>query len=291
MRNNGQIKKESLVKDLKITIFTRRITILGFIVMVAIMKITMPERMINTWWLVELLLVFWFITTFFFDFLIKKAKTSGKIDDFHFAYLSFELLIITSLVHFIGGVEGIGILFYIFIILYGGIFLSRSRSLFLTIIALVLYSSFILFEYFEIIPHRPTSKVSYKEMGSVVSYVMIMGFTFLFVVYTVGVFAEKLKKRTNELFKTYENLEKRSRDLNKAKDELEEAKSSLEIKVKARTKELEELTQGLEEKVKERTKEIEKKVEELKKFNKLAVDRELKMIQLKKEIKILKEKE
>ena len=62
----------------------------------------------------------------------------------------------------------------------------------------------------------------------------------------------------------------------------------LEIRVKARVKELEELTQNLEEKVRERTKEIQKKVEELEKFQKFSVGRELKMIELKKKIKEIK---
>jgi len=49
------------------------------------------------------------------------------------------------------------------------------------------------------------------------------------------------------------------------------------------------LQENLEKKVKERTKELQEKVEELEKFHKLTVGRELKMIELKKEIKKLKE--
>jgi PAS domain S-box-containing protein len=72
-------------------------------------------------------------------------------------------------------------------------------------------------------------------------------------------------------------------------EELEEAKNVLEIKVKARTKELSEFTQSLEEKVKEKTKELQEKLEELERFQKFAVERELKMIELKKEVEELKE--
>jgi len=71
--------------------------------------------------------------------------------------------------------------------------------------------------------------------------------------------------------------------------ELEEAKSVLEIKVQARTKELEELTKSLEEKVKGRTKELQLRIEELEKFHKLTIGRELKMVELKEEIEKLKE--
>jgi len=65
--------------------------------------------------------------------------------------------------------------------------------------------------------------------------------------------------------------------------ELEEAKNILEIRVQARTRELSVLVTNLEDEVKERTKELEKKIEELKRFNKLAVGRELRFKELQEE--------
>jgi len=53
---------------------------------------------------------------------------------------------------------------------------------------------------------------------------------------------------------------------------------------------LEEYSKNLEKKVKERTKELEQKNNELNQFNKLAVGRELKMVELKKKIRELEEK-
>ncbi len=79
-------------------------------------------------------------------------------------------------------------------------------------------------------------------------------------------------------------------ELKKSQLALEEAKTSLEIKVQARTKELADLAESLEQEIKERTKELEGKVGELERFQRLAVGRELKMIELKKEIENLKEK-
>jgi methyl-accepting chemotaxis protein len=79
-------------------------------------------------------------------------------------------------------------------------------------------------------------------------------------------------------------------DIKDYKKEIEGAKEILEIKVMARTKELEALTATLEEKINDRTKELQSKVEELEKFQKLAVGREIKMIEQKKELQEIKDK-
>ncbi len=63
----------------------------------------------------------------------------------------------------------------------------------------------------------------------------------------------------------------------------------MEIKIEARIKELKELASNLEGQVKERTKELEANIKDLEKFNKIAVGREIKMVELKEEIKKLKE--
>jgi len=75
-----------------------------------------------------------------------------------------------------------------------------------------------------------------------------------------------------------------------AKIALEKTKASLEIKVTERTSELENLTKTLGRKVDIRTTELEEKLEELEKINRLAVGRELRMVELKEKIKELEEK-
>jgi ammonium transporter, Amt family len=71
---------------------------------------------------------------------------------------------------------------------------------------------------------------------------------------------------------------------------LKRVNDALEIKVRERTKELQELTKSLDIQVKEKTQALEEKIEELEKFNNLAIGREIKMIDLKEENKELKAK-
>jgi hypothetical protein len=71
----------------------------------------------------------------------------------------------------------------------------------------------------------------------------------------------------------------------KRQEEVEDAKTVLEIRVRARTRELRELADSLEAKVVQRTGELEGKIKELERILNLTVGREMKMIELKKRIK------
>jgi len=101
-----------------------------------------------------------------------------------------------------------------------------------------------------------------------------------------GDFSKTIKeKRKDEIGKLIESFNKMTADLRKSRTALEESKAALEIRVAARTKELKELAVSLEEKVQERTKEFQDRVNELEKFHRLTIGRELKMMELKRRIK------
>ncbi len=95
----------------------------------------------------------------------------------------------------------------------------------------------------------------------------------------------KSKDEIGDLASGFNKMAKRLKERTSA---LAEEKVNLEKKVKERTKELERLTQSLNEEVKQRTADLQGKLEELEKFQKFVVEREMKMVELKKEIEKLR---
>lgn len=85
-----------------------------------------------------------------------------------------------------------------------------------------------------------------------------------------------------------EEMKKMNEKLRQTYLELEKSNIALEGKVKARTKELEDARAGLEARVYEKTIELQKQIDELERFKKVTLGRELRMIELKKELEELK---
>lgn len=99
-----------------------------------------------------------------------------------------------------------------------------------------------------------------------------------------GVFNQMLdaiKKSESDIAETNKKLQEANRDI-------EKEKASLETKVHERTKELEDVKNSLQLSVHEKTMELEKRVKDLEKFKKLTIGRELRMIELKDELGILR---
>jgi len=228
---------------------------------------------------ISLALFIWLISAFFLDFLVKKSKTASRINNLYFSYIIENILLLNWIVFNVGGVEWVGAIFYLFPIIYGNTLLSIKKGRIINILAGLNYTLLVILQYFNIIPFREFFSVpSNLHQDPIYLSVTLpfIFFAFYAVGWAIGIFTELLQKRTSEL--------------EKARLEIEEARQVLEIKVKAKTRELRELAEQREKTIEERTKELKEKIEEMEKFQKLAVGRELKMVELKRKIKELESK-
>lgn len=248
-------------------------TLLFFVIILGLTPY--PDQMKN----VEVIFLFWFISSFPFGFLLKKQKKVRSLNNLYLAYnFVADFLFMTLILYHIGGAEWMGAIFYLFPIVYTNNVLPKEKGVIVSTMGSVYYTALVVLQYFELIPFKsfyPLGVKLYQNPKYLLFTLPFVWFAFHFIGRIPSIFNQMFKNRTLEL--------------EKAKLDLEKAKDILDIKVKVRTKQLEELTESLEEKVKQRTKELQQKVGELEKFKGFAVGRELKMTELKKEINKLRQ--
>jgi len=273
--NSRDILFEEALSSVKVDIrFT--LIILTFFVLLAlfgkfILGIAVPL-------FVFIILFVWALLYFSYNYLIKRKKNKEELCNFYFRNNIIDLLLLTAIIHYLGGVEWIGAIFYLLVLAWTGNVLPKKKALTLCLLAIFFYSVLVSLEYFQFLPHRVIFGPSlgfYQDPAYILIQILTVAAILFFIAETYGTFSGALKKKQEELSKT--------------QGEVEEARKVLEIKVKARTRELQELAEKQEERVKERTKELQEKIEELERFSRLTVGRELKMVELKREIKKLEE--
>ena len=96
-------------------------------------------------------------------------------------------------------------------------------------------------------------------------------------------------KTNDEVEELAESFNKMAEAIEAAQENLQDINRVLEIRVRARTRQLEEQRNALIKENELKTRQLRERLEELEKFHRLTVGRELKMIELKKEIQRLKE--
>lgn len=275
MLDINKIKLKDLPEGVSSTINLRIITTFTFFVASSLLFFW---GKINVSILIPLLLIFWILEQLSVFLLIKVQKIKYKINSIFLWQFVFDLLILTIIVHYIGASEWIGAIFYVFTIIYSIFFIPEMwKRVFLVSIACLLYSGLIFLEYLGIIPFWEifAGNGLNKDFSYVFTTFLLVNSSFILIAVTVNIFAGILRQKIKEL--------------NSTQEKLNESKVGLERKVKLRTKELEELTNNLEKEVQKRTKELQEKINELERFSKMTIDREIKMVELKKEIKKLKE--
>ncbi len=269
------------------TFLPREVTLVAFLAAVFLMKLTGLLSFYENVNLILSVLSFYLLSAFAFRMLVKKQTKAKTIESLYFFYDVFiELLSITAIVYLAGGVEWMGSVFFLFPVVYASIVLPRKKALAVCALTTISYALLVALPYSGLVPFHAYFDLGfplYKNFKYVTNNILLAGATFFGIGVAANLFTDILKRKSVELERISEALE--------------EQKTTLEIKVRARTEELEDLSENLKDKVKERTmeleerkKELEVKMEELEKFNKLATGRELKMIELKERLKALEEK-
>jgi len=284
-KNSGGI---GLKESLKILIFVNKRAVIAMIIAVPLLFISIQVFEIKIpYGLLIALLILALTILVYLSLLSRKVHKTKEVENICLAYLLSNVILYTFIIHYMGGVEGIGIILYSFLVIEASIILPIKKSISVILVAIISFGTLGFLEYYKVIPHYEfflTGPEAYDNF-SYLLFVVVFGAIFAFN------YSGLIARRFSNVYRAVNDaLNKERIELVKAQSQLKESKDTLEVRVVARTKELEEFSRNLEGEVEQRTKELQEKIKELEKFQRFTVDRELKMTELKEQIRGKKEK-
>ena len=229
-----------------------------------------------------------FLTTAILAFYLRRREEDEENKDIalHFLYNLLTVVILTAIVYYAGGITWIMPIFYSFTIVNSFWIYPRNLAILMLGWCCTLFTSLVILQYWHILPGIYIFKPQ-EQVFENFYYVLLTTFGALVVLFCTGFFSNTF----------YTLFSDKIEELKKTQRTLKETKKFLLKEVQERTKETERERGKLEKEVIKRTQELEsrrkgiqEKVQELEKFHKLAVAKEIKMIGLKEEINKLKRK-
>ena len=202
------------------TIFVRRITLGIFSAVALVVLFTSRISYLNPLFYSPLV---WFLSTFPLKIIVDRQKTLQALHWVHTGFFLVEVVLITILVHFMGGSEWIGVTFYMFTVIYANIFLTRLQGSLVTLLVVLSYSGLVLLEYAGWIPHQslfPTGGQLHRSLGYTLT-TLLAGAVGMYAVValTVRSFADVFAHKNRMLARRERQLSRLSRRLLTAQDE------------------------------------------------------------------------
>lgn len=165
----------------------------------------------------------WGLMTVPFEKLMDSRQSKETLNKLHFGFFILEILILTYLIHIIGGVEWIGVAYYLFSVIYANFFLPPKKAWTVTGLAICLFGLMGYAEYLGLVPHWSlfsTESMRYKDSFYVVTTVLAGGLgIYVTVAYTVQIFASLFREQNRSLREREKKLQNLWKKLLAAREE------------------------------------------------------------------------
>lgn len=165
----------------------------------------------------------WGVITVPFSKLIDAQNSKEGLHNVHFGYFVIEVSILTYLIHIIGGVEWIGVSYYIFSILYANFFLPKKKAWTITFLTIAFFAGISFAEYAGLISHWSIFEGEppfYQDSFYVTTTILAGGFgLYVTTAYTVQIFAKLFRQKNQSLRERETKLQKLWKELISAREE------------------------------------------------------------------------
>lgn len=202
------------------TILVRRVTLGSFCLLAIAVLLSSGISPLNPLFAVPFL---WLLLTVPFERLVHRQRTLRAVQNVHAAFFVIEVLFVGYLVHRLGGVEWIGVMFYLFTVMYANFFLPRAAGYLVTGLAAGSFATVAFLEYFGVIPHFrvfPHPGPPYRDLPFVIATVLVGGVgVYGVLAFTVRAFADLFERKNRELERRRRALERLSLKLLHAREE------------------------------------------------------------------------
>jgi len=213
-----------------------------------------------------------------------------------FCQVSGDQLAMAAIIYFSGTANKQIAMMYIVTIMVASVLYKAKGVALWTLIAMLLYTGLVFLEYLGLLPKLPpeaASQTAFKFLKGETNLtkMLLIGFNTyimaaaLYAVYLANIFRKRekrLRNKTDEVIKKSEVLNLQTQELTQSKDQLQDALVISDVARRAATQARDEAEKA--------NLELKKKIDELEKFYKITVGREVRMAELKSEMKELKKK-
>ncbi len=104
-------------------------------------------------------------TGFLFYARVLRTKSYASVQKHAGIQIMWDLISLTCLIYFAGGVENPFILYFLFHVIIAGILLEKIYSYLQALFAICLFALLIILEYYSVIPHQPLKIISSFALG------------------------------------------------------------------------------------------------------------------------------
>lgn len=266
MDTSGQIdiRTERRIKTARWMVFTRWFYPIGILLIGFLTKSISSSNVSFSYISMLSLFCAYFIINFIFWLAIEK--TANKFSSFLLNFVCYGLIVIeltffAIIMHLAGGVESVSNVFFFLPIVSASLIFGTQGSIVIGLLSGLIINLLVLAEYYNFIPHIPRYNeltIEFTDLSIGLTKTLTNAIFFLIVGSFAGYSAKMLSRREESFEEKTRRLDEQTGRLKKQEEELAAANVQLNGKIK-----------------------------ELDAFQKLAVDRELRMVELKEELKKL----